>query len=151
MLRILIILTAILVAPIWAQDDLPEGPGKGATVRICTGCHGAEMWAGSRKGGNEWDTTITTMTEKGLAISDSDYATVLDYLSSCLGPATAKVNVNKAAACELSRVLAIPAQQADSIVEFRTKNGNFKDLAGLKKVEGLDAAAIDAKKEVITF
>ena len=151
MLRNLIILTAILVAPIWAQDDLPEGPGKGTTVRICTGCHGAEMWSGSRKGGNEWDTTISTMVDKGLSLGDADYATVLDYLSTCLGPATAKVNINKAAACELSRVLGVTSQQADAIVEYRTKNGNFKDLAAVKKVEGVDAAAIDAKKDVIAF
>ncbi len=151
MLRILIILTAIFIAPVWAQDDMPEGPGKGTTVRICTGCHGAEMWSGARKSGDDWDRTITTMTEKGLAIGDADYATVLDYLSSCLGPATAKVNVNKAAACELSRVLGVTSQQADAIVDYRTKNGNFKDLAALKKVDGLDAAAIDAKKDVIAF
>lgn len=151
MLRTLILLTAVFVAPIWAQDDMPNGPGKDVTVRICTGCHGAEMWAGSHRSSDDWDRTITTMTEKGLAISDADYATVLDYLSKSLGPLPPKVNINKASSADLARVLAITPKQADAIIAWRTKNGDFKDLDGVKKVEGVDAAAIDAKKDSIVF
>jgi competence protein ComEA len=150
MLRNLMILTAIIVAPMWAQD-LPDGAGKDTTVRICTGCHGAEMFAGSHKSSNDWDQTITTMTEKGLSINDADYATVLDYLSKSLGPTPPKVNINKASSADLARVLAITAAQADAIIAYRTKNGDFKDLDGVKKVAGIDATAIDAKKDNIVF
>ena len=79
------------------------------------------------------------------------YATVLNYLSTCLGPASKKVNINKAAACELTRMLGISNEQADIIVAYRDKNGSFKDLDGVKKVEGLDLAALDAKKDAIAF
>lgn len=156
MLRSLIILTAVFVAPVFvtpilAQDDLPDAAGKPVTVRVCTGCHGAEMFSTSRKSGDDWDRTITTMTEKGLAISDADYAAVLDYLSKNLGPLPPKVNVNKAASAELEKALAITTKQAEAIVAYRTKNGNFTDLDGVKKVDGLDAAAIDAKKDSIVF
>lgn len=82
-------LTLIVVGPLAAQD-IPDAPGKDVTLRICTSCHGAEMWASERKGQLEWDNTIASMTEKGLAISDADYATVLDYLSKNLGNAKAK-------------------------------------------------------------
>ena len=151
MLRTLTILTAIAVAaPMWAQD-IPDAPGKDTTVRICTACHGAEMWAGSHKSSNDWDSTITTMTEKGLSINDADYATVLDYLSKNLGTAAPKVNINKASSADIARVLGITAAQADAIVDYRTKNGDFKDLDGVKKVAGLDASAIDAKKTSIVF
>jgi len=150
MLRNLMILTAIIVAPMWAQD-LPDGAGKDTTVRICTGCHGAEMFAGSHKSSNDWDQTITTMTEKGLSINDADYATVLDYLSKSLGPTPPKVNIKKASSADLARVLAITAAQADAIIAYRTKNGDFKDLDGVKKVAGIDATAIDAKKDNIVF
>jgi len=144
------ILTAVIVAPAWAQD-LPDGAGKDTTVRICTGCHGVEMFAGSHKSPNDWDQTITTMTEKGLSINDADYATVLDYLSKSLGPTPPKVNINKASSADLARVLAITAAQADAIIAYRTKNGDFKDLDGVKKVAGIDATAIDAKKDNIVF
>jgi competence protein ComEA len=135
-----------------AQDDMPEAPGKAITLRYCTGCHGADQFSSSRKSGNDWDQTMATMTEKGLTFtSDADYATVLDYLSSCLGPVSKKVNINKAAACELTRMLEISNEQASAIVAYREKNGSFKDLDGVKKVEGLDPASLDAKKDAITF
>ncbi|HVV46175.1 MAG TPA: helix-hairpin-helix domain-containing protein [Bryobacteraceae bacterium] len=151
MIRTLILLTAIAAVPMWAQDELPEGPGKATTIRICTACHGAEMWSTSHKSADDWDRTITTMTEKGLSISDADYGVVLDYLSKNLGTQPAKLNVNKATSDQLAKTLGIDPKQADAIIAYRTKNGDFKDLDGLKKVEGLDAAKVDAKKDAIAF
>lgn len=76
---------AALAAPLWAQKDLPEGPGKATTVRVCMGCHGAEMFSGARKTKAEWDHTVASMTtERGIEISDADYAAVLKYLSTYL-------------------------------------------------------------------
>jgi competence protein ComEA len=151
MIRTLILLTAIAAVPMWAQDELPEGPGKATTVRICTSCHGAEMWSTSHKSADDWDRTITTMTEKGLSITDADYGVVLDYLSKNLGTQPPKLNVNTATSEQLAKTLGIDPKQADAIVAYRTKNGNFKDLEGLKKVEGVDAAKVDAKKNAIAF
>jgi competence protein ComEA len=151
MLPKLAVLAAILIAPVLAQDDLPDGAGKEATVRVCTFCHGIENFSGEHRSSNDWDHTITAMTtDKGITIPDADYAAVLDYLTSCLG-ANSKVNINKAAACELVRTLSITTKQADAIVAYREKNGSFRDLDGVKKVEGLDAAALDAKKAIISF
>ncbi len=157
MLRFLIILTAFLALPlVWAQDDgLPADPGKATTVRQCTGCHGAEMFAGSHKSQSDWDSTITTMTDKGLSLSDTEYATVLGYLSTCLGNPPKKLNINKAPACQISDALGFSVDAATAIVAARTdKDGKatpFADLDALKKVPGVDAAAIDAKKDSITF
>jgi competence protein ComEA len=151
MLRTVIVIATLLAAPVFAQDDLPDAPGKPTLVRVCTACHGAEMFAGSHRSADDWDRTITTMTEKGLQIGDADYATVLDYLSKNLGPLPPKLNVNKATAAELEKGLGITTQQAEAIVAYRTKNGDFKDLDGLKKVEGLDAAVLDAKKDSLRF
>ncbi len=93
MLRTLTIFTALIaglaVTPAWAQKELPEGPGKQATVRVCTPCHGAEMFTATRLGKAEWDAKIANMTtERGTAISDADFATVLKYLSTYLAPET---------------------------------------------------------------
>lgn len=110
------------------------------------------MFSGARKSKPEWDHTITAMTtEKGIDISDADFATVLKYLSTNLGPTSSKVNINKATAADLGKALEITAAQAQAIVQYREKNGSFKDLADVKKVEGIDAAALDAKKDRIEF
>ena len=110
------------------------------------------MFSGARKTQADWDHTVASMTtEKGVEISDADYATVLKYLSTALGPLSAKVNINKASAAELEKALTITTKDAEAIVRYREANGNFQDLAAVKKVEGLDAAALDAKKERIGF
>jgi len=88
---------------------------------------------------------------EGSPISDADYATVLDYLSKALPPLPPKVNVNKATAPTIEKILGVPTKVAEAVVAYRTKNGDFKDLDGLKKVEGLDADIVDKKKDQIVF
>jgi competence protein ComEA len=150
--RTLPLLIAISAASVFAQQGLPDGPGKATTMRVCTGCHGAEMFAGARRSKPEWEHTVTAMTtEKGIDISDADFATVLQYLSANLGPSSTKVNINKATAAALEKALEITGAQAEAIVQYREKNGSFKDLDAVKKVAGIDAAAIDAKKDRIEF
>lgn len=93
MLRTLIAFAALLTLPAFAQKDLPDGPGKQVAVRVCTGCHGAEMFSATRLGRAEWDRMIANMTsERGVAISDADYAAVLKYLVTYLSPPKANVN-----------------------------------------------------------
>src|ERR1700744_1688408 len=122
--RTLAFLILSSVGTLSAQQNLPDGPGKGKTGRVCTGCHGAEMFSAARRSKPEWDHTIAAMTtEKGVEISDADYAAVLQYLSTNLGPASTKINVNKATAADLEKALEIPAAQAAAIVEYREKNG----------------------------
>jgi competence ComEA-like helix-hairpin-helix protein len=152
MLRTLALLISISAASVFAQKGLPDGTGKATTVRVCTGCHGAEMFAGARKSKPEWEHTVTAMTtEKGIDISDADFATVLQYLSANLGLSSTKVNINRATAGALEKALEITGAQAEAIVQYREKNGSFKDLDAVKKVGGIDAAVLDAKKDRIEF
>jgi competence ComEA-like helix-hairpin-helix protein len=152
MLRTLALLISISAASVFAQKGLPDGTGKATTVRVCTGCHGGEMFAGARKSKPEWEHTVTAMTtEKGIDISDTDFATVLQYLSANLGLSSTKVNINKATAGALEKALEITGAQAEAIVQYREKNGSFKDLDAVKKVGGIDAAVLDAKKDRIEF
>lgn len=147
-----ILLTALLASPLSAQSSLPDGAGKPATVRVCTSCHGAEMFSGIHRSKSEWEHTIANMTtERGVEISDADFASVLKYLTSNLGPVASKININTATAGQLEETLAIDAKSASAIVQYREKNGAFKNLDAVKKVEGLDAAALDAKKDRIEF
>jgi competence protein ComEA len=62
-----------------------------------------------------------------------------------------RLNVNKATQIEFESRLSLKRSEARAVIEFRDKNGPFKSLADLKKVPGIDAAKIEAKKGVITF
>ena len=144
-------LTAILATPIWAQPKLPDAPGKDTTLSACTNCHGTEMFADYRKTQSDWDSVISSMMDKGLSVNDADYNTILNYLSKNLAPLPDKLNINKATAGDIRLVLVLTPEQADAIVKYREKNGDFKDLDTVKKVAGIAAADIDSKKDKITF
>jgi competence protein ComEA len=47
--------------------------------------------------------------------------------------------------------LSLKRSQAAAIIERRTKNGKFKNIEELKKVPGVDAAKIEAKKDRLIF
>jgi len=62
-----------------------------------------------------------------------------------------RINVNKCRAIDLESALSLRRSEAAAIVEFRAKNGPFKTIEDLKKVPGIDAAKIDAKKDRLAF
>jgi competence protein ComEA len=130
-----------------AQDQLPEAPAKKTVVDVCTACHDIDTAIEMRHDKAGWKKVIDDMVRKGADASDQEFTAIADYLSKYFGA----VNVNTAAATDISDVLGIPSDQAAAIVQYRTTNGDFKDLDGLKKVPGLDAKVIDSRKDRILF
>jgi competence protein ComEA len=48
-----------------------------------------------------------------------------------------KLNINTATASQFSMLQGIGAKSAESIVEYRTKNGNFKSIDDLLNIKGI--------------
>jgi len=143
------ILVMILASVLSAQKSaLPDGPGKDVVQRVCAQCHAVEVFTVKGNTRDGWTQVVTEMVARGAQGSDDDFGTVVDYLTANFPP---KVNVNKATAVELKAALAIEQKDADSIVEYRKQNGNFKTIDDLKKVPGLDAAKLDSVKQKIAF
>jgi competence protein ComEA len=143
-------LLAAAALPAFAQDNLPEGPGKAALLRVCKGCHPPETVAIKHHTREEWEEVVTKMVNSGATGSDEDFNLVVDYLTENF-PKTPKVNVNKASASEMVEALAIASKDAQAIVAYREKNGAFKTVDDVKKVPGIDAAKIEAKKAQLQF
>ena len=61
-----------------------------------------------------WETILDKMLERGAEMSDSEYDTILEYLSHRL---LATVNVNTAPAEQLVEVLEISEKEAAALVE----------------------------------
>jgi competence protein ComEA len=139
----LVILMALRGGPAGAQDS-----GKALLDRVCTKCHALTSTLKQRNTRAGWSAIVDDMVARGAELSDAEIETIIDYLAKNFGP---KVNVSKASAEELARVLEIPAASADAIVEYRAKHGSFKDLEDLKKVRALDGKDIDAKKDRVAF
>jgi competence protein ComEA len=134
------------------RADLPDGPGKAATVRICGKCHSPERAATVHQDHREWEDTITKMVKLGAQGSDDEFDAVLNYLSKNFGlEVPGPININKATQVDLETGLALRRSQARAIVEYRARNGEFKSLADLRNVPGLDFQRIEAKKSRLIF
>ena len=61
------------------------------------------------------------------------------------------VNVNKASAQDLESSLGLAKAEAEAIVKYREKNGNFKTWHDVAAVPGVSAAEIEGMQKRITF
>ncbi len=143
-------LGALFAAAALAQ--LPDGPGKAETEKLCSQCHELARSISLRQDHAGWEATVAKMVNLGAKASDSEIQTVTDYLAAHY-PADAlpPINVNKARAIDLESGLSLRRSQAAAVIEYRTKNGPFKSIEDLKKVPGIDVAKIEAHKDRLTF
>jgi competence protein ComEA len=141
---------ALFAAAAFAQ--LADGPGKAETQKLCSQCHELERSISLRQDRAGWQSTINKMVDLGAKASDAEMASVLDYLSSHY-PAdeVPRINVNKCRAIDLEAGLSLRRSQAAAIIEYRDKNGPFHTIEDLKKVPGIEAAKIEAKKDRLAF
>ncbi|MBS1857370.1 MAG: helix-hairpin-helix domain-containing protein [Acidobacteria bacterium] len=141
---------ALLPAAAFAQ--FPDGPGKAEFVKVCTGCHELERSAAMHQDRDGWKTTVEKMLALGAKGSDQEIAATIDYLARTF-PAEEmpKLNVNTATQIEFESRFTLKRSEAAAIIKYREKNGPFKSIDDFKKIPGIDAARIIAKKDRITF
>ena len=139
----LLIATATLHA---GQVPAREAADKAAFEKVCGTCHASSMISEIRTE-PEWKETVEHMVSIGANGTEEELEAVMRTL---LRTQT-KVNVNKAGAAELPLVLGISDATARAVVNYRAAHGNFKTLADLKKVPGIDAAKLEARKDRVVF
>jgi competence protein ComEA len=148
--RLVVAALVILTYPAAAQ--LPDGPGKAETEKLCKQCHEIERSVSLRQDRAGWQSTIDKMVSLGADGTEKEFAAVLDYLSTNFaGEEMPKLNVNTARPIEFESRLSLKRSEAAAIVAYRTKNGPFKSVDDLKKVPGIDTAKIEAKKDRLAF
>jgi competence protein ComEA len=132
--------------------QLPEGPGKAETQKLCSGCHEIERSIAPRQDRAGWEQSVAKMVAFGMKASEAELSTVLDYLVKHYpAEAVPRININKAKAIELESGLSLKRSQAAAVVAYREKNGAFKSLDDLKKVPGVDFTKFEAKKDRLIF
>jgi quinoprotein glucose dehydrogenase len=60
---------------------LPPGPGHDVTVRVCSGCHAAEIVASQHLSPQEWNSLVETMSARGADATDEELEQITDYLA----------------------------------------------------------------------
>ena len=115
---------------------------------ICSDCHTTERIAAQQLTKPQWADKVLEMLQEAPDVKQSERDTIVEYLAKNF---SAHANVNKATAKEIQAILEISPESATAIVNYRQQNGSFKTLDELKKVPGVDAAKLDAKREIIDF
>jgi competence protein ComEA len=144
------VVLAVLAASAHAQ--LPEGPGKAETEKLCSQCHELSRSVSLHQDRPGWEATVAKMVNLGAKASDLEIELVTNYLSKNF-PAEEipHIHVNTARAIEFEAGLSLRRSQAAALIEYRTKHGPFKSAADLERVPGIDAAKVEAKKDRLIF
>jgi competence protein ComEA len=135
----------------WAQGAAIP-PGKAEAERICIQCHEFARSVAPRQDRAGWQATMDKMVALGAKGTQKDFDAIVDYLAKTYpGEEVPKIKVNEARAIELESGLSLTRSQAAAVVQYRTRNGDFKSIEDLKKVPGIDAAKIEARKDQLLF
>jgi len=142
------LLGLVLLAGAAAAQSLPDGPGKDLVESICSACHEPTRVIGKQWTKAEWQDKVLEMLQEEPDVTQAERDKIVDYLARNFFK---KVNINKASAKDLESGLEISTRDAEAIVHDREQNGNFKTLADLKRVGGLDTAKIESRKDHLEF
>jgi competence ComEA-like helix-hairpin-helix protein len=146
-------LILLLVSPVFAQKDFPDGPAKEYVNKICLQCHQPAQLLGQRRTESDWKKTIARMATKGISAPAEQFDAVAEYMAKNFGKEedTAKLNMNKAKPEDMVTVLGLTPDEAKALVAFRDKHGEFKEWGDMLVVYGVDGLKIEAAKDKMTF
>ena len=72
-------------------------------------------------------------------------------VTSQVSKTTEKININQADLTELQKLTGVGQKKAQDIIDFRTKNGDFKSLEDLGKVSGFGDKTLEKLKDELCF
>jgi len=145
-----ILLALLVVLP--AQANLPAGPGRAETERLCQGCHDVSQSVSLRQDRNGWSATLIKMVGFGVKATDEELGVLVEYLAEYY-PAgeLPPLDVNKARAIQLESRLSLRRSEAAAILRHRDEHGPFKSLQDLLAVPGIDTDKIESKQDRLVF
>jgi len=128
--------------------QLPDGPGKEETMRVCGTCHPADRAASVRLTRVGWQDLMGKMVALGAKGSDQDLEAVLTYLSTNFkGEGRKPLNLNTATSIDLESIVGMLRKESAAFIAYRKTHGPCKTLDDLKNVPGLDFAKIDDRRD----
>jgi len=143
---------ALFLFPMGAFAQLPDGPGKEETQKLCSQCHEIERVFSLRQDHDAWQAEVNKMVTFGMRANDDDVHLVVDYLAKSFpGEPVPRLNVNTATAIQFESALSLRRSESALVIEYRIKNGNFKSLEDFKKIPGVPFAKFEAKKDRLLF
>ena len=130
-----------------AEEEAWATATEAAAEEACAACHPVAEITQTRHTWKEWTDVFDRMAALGLSATEAQLGEVKLYMARYYGA----VNINTGSAAEIAVVLGLPAKEASAIVEYRTKNGPFADVAALAKVPGVNEDKIRGQPAAVKF
>jgi competence protein ComEA len=133
--------------------ELPDGKGKELILRACVGCHKAEEITVYRFTKDEYQTIVYRMGDRGAQATKAELDIIAAYLFvnfPKIEDAT-KINVNKASAEVIAKGLNLTNEEAEAVVKYRERHGDYHAWGDLLIIYGVDGKKIAAAKDKMSF
>ena len=135
-----------------ARGPLPEGDGKQIILNRCAGCHVPESFTDYAHTPEEWNAIVSRMGQRASATSNEvDILTAYFTKNFPKIDDPTKVNVNKADAKAISDGLGLTEKEAEAIVDYRERHGNYRTWGDLLVIYGVDGRKVEAAKDKMSF
>jgi competence ComEA-like helix-hairpin-helix protein len=147
-------LILFLILPAFAQQkDFPDGQAKEYIGQICLMCHQPAMLLGQHRSEQDWKTTVARMATKGVPGTVEQFDAIAAYMAKNFGKTedASKINVNKAKADDLEKVIGLTPDEAKALIGFRDRHGDFREWGDMLVIYGVDGLKIEAAKDKMTF
>lgn len=146
-------LTRALAQPAAPPKEFPDGPAKEYVVAICLQCHQAAQLLSQHRTEDDWKRTVARMAQKGVAAPTEQFNAIADYMAKNFGKAedTTKLNMNKAKPDEIVKIIGLTPDEAQALVTYREKHGDYREWGEMLVVYGVDGRKLEAAKDKMTF
>ena len=146
-------LASIFSSPASAQNDFPDGPAKEYVNRICLQCHQPSQLLSQHRTEADWKATVARMALKGFSAPAEQFDAVAAYMAKNF-PKTedaTKINMNKAKVDDIVKVIGLTAAEANALVTYRDKHGEYREWGEMLVVYGVDGRKLEAAKDKMSF
>ena len=113
---------------------------------VCGKCHNLQLVTSTPRSLDAWRDTMQKMVDHGARGTDDQFDDILDFLNRTV----TTIDVNSADADELAAVLDVSEATAQRIID-RRRTRKLTDVSDLKRIPGVDAAAVDSKSKLLYF
>ncbi len=93
------------------------------------------------------------MATKGVPGTAEQFDAIAAYMAKNFGKTedATKINVNKAKADDLEKVIGLTPDEAKALIGFRDRHGDFREWGDMLVIYGVDGAKIEAAKDKMSF
>jgi competence ComEA-like helix-hairpin-helix protein len=143
----------LVVSPAFAQRDFPDGAAREYVTKICLQCHEPAQLLTQKRTESDWKKTVARMAQKGISAPIEQFDAIALYMVKNFGKDedTTKLNMNKAKPEEIVNQIGLTPAEAQALVTYREKHGDYREWGEMLVVYGVDGRKLEAAKDKMSF